>query len=219
MIGLEIRDLEIYQLCLSGYYGSKIAKNFSEFHKGIQNTFIKYKKILEVDGCEIYLTEENILEFYGFFDLIYKDEYLKKINAYLKKTIYKVKEEQLREKIIEIANLDLSRNSRYHIFNIEILVTCALRKPDYFFFIQNLVKEKYLYLEESEIYEFLIFSIFDAETKEKASFIYETIMENAANTYELYNRNRMYDLKSVANDINSEEVQEKVFNNLELIKI
>lgn len=29
----------------------------------------------------------------------------------------------------------------------------------------------------------------------------------------------MYDLKSVANDINSEEVQEKVFNNLELIKI
>ena len=99
---------------------------------------MKYKKILEVDGCEIYLTEENILDFYGFFDSIYKDEYLKKINTYLKNTIYKVKDEQLRDKIVEIANLDLSRNSQHHIFNIEILVTCALKKPQYFFFIHTI---------------------------------------------------------------------------------
>ena len=154
---MEIKNLEIYQLCLSGYYGAKIAKSFSEFNISNQNTFMKYKKILEVDGCEIYLTEENILDFYGFFDSIYKDEYLKKINTYLKNTIYKVKDEQLRDKIVEIANLDLSRNSQHHIFNIEILVTCALKKPQYFFFIHTLLKEKYLYFEEKENFEFFFF--------------------------------------------------------------
>ncbi len=215
-----LKGLENYQLCLSGYYGAKIASIFQDFNNENPSAILKYKKILEVDGCTIYITSDNMLDFYVFFDTVYQSEYIEKINNYIKTTISKVKNEELQEKIIEIANLDLSRNSREHIFNIEILVTCALRKPDYFFFIHTLLKEKYLYTEEKENYEFLIFSIFDAKTKEKVNSIYETIMENAYNTYKPYNkRNKIYDLKSVANDINNEEVQEKILNNLELIKI
>lgn len=216
---MEIKELENYQLCLSGYYGAKIACTFHDFNKENQATVVKYKKILEVDGCEIYITDDNMLDFYGYFDTIYQSDYLKRINDYISKNIYKVKDESLREKIIEIANLDLSRNSSYHIFNIEILVTCALKKPDYFFLIHTLLKEKYLYYQEKANYEYLIFSIYDADTKEKASEIYDAIMENSCNVYSYHTRYRLYDLKAVADDVNKAEVKKVVENNLQLIKI
>lgn len=216
---MEIKDLEFYQLYLSGKYGAKIADTFKEISRKPNNNFIKYKKILETDGCEIYITDDNMLDFYGYFDAIYQSDYLKKINEYIKRMIFKVENESLRDKIIEIANLDLSRNSSYHIFNIEILVTCALRKPDYFFLIHTLLKEKYLYHKEKDNYEFLVFSVYYAETYEEASTIYDTIMQNSIFAYDIYNKNALYDLKEIVNGINKEELKEKIENNLQLIKI
>lgn len=218
---MEIKTLENYQLYLSGNYGAKIAKTFKNFKKENQSTTLTYKKILELnDGAIIYITDENLLDFYEpSLDNFYQNKYMEKINNYIRKTIYKVEDEKLRDKIIDIANLDLSRNSKYHIFNIEILVTCVLRKPDYFFFIHTLAKEKYLYFEEKEHYEFLIFSVYDAETKEKANMIYETIMENSCNICSYHTKYKLYALKAVANAINSDEVQKVVESNLELIKI
>ena len=149
---MEIKDLkENHQLYLSGYFGAKIASNFIDYKIKNQASFLNYKKKLECGDCTIYITEENLLDFYEpSFSNIYQSEYSKKINDYIRKTIFKVENKEIREKIIEIANFDLSRNSSKHILNIEILVTCALRKPDYFFFIYHLLKEKYLYQEENQ---------------------------------------------------------------------
>lgn len=218
---MEIKDLkENHQLYLSGYFGAKIASNFIDYKIKNQASFLNYKKKLECGDCTIYITEENLLDFYEpSFSNIYQSEYSKKINDYIRKTIFKVENKEIREKIIEIANFDLSRNSSKHILNIEILVTCALRKPDYFFFIYHLLKEKYLYQEENDNFEFLIFSVYDAESKEEANKIYDSIMENAFNFYRSYKRVKLYNLVSVANDINSDVVQAKIDNNLQLIKI
>lgn len=216
---MEIKDLENYQLCLSGNYGAKLASTFKDINNLNQNTVLKNKKILEIDGCDIYITEDNRLDFYGYFDTIYKEEYLKKINEYIKRMIFKVEDKSLRDKIIEIANLDLSRNSSYHIFNIEILVACALRKPSYFFFIHTLLKEKYLYHKEQENFEFLIFSIYDANSLEDVNSLYNAIMENSCCVYDCFPRSRMYDLKSVANNINDKEVKLLIDKNMKLIEI
>lgn len=216
---MEIQALENYQLYLSGSYGAKIASTFKYLRTVNKTGIFKNKKVLETDEGKIFITDDNMLDFSGYFGQDYQVGYMKKINEYIKQTILKVEDESIRERIIEIANFDLSRNSSYHIFNIEILVTCALKKPDYFYYIHTLLKEKYLYDKEKANFEFLIFSIYDAKTLEDVKSLYDTIMENSYNTYSLYERSRMYDLKEVAKNINGEEVKLLIEENMKKIAI
>lgn len=167
-----IKPLTSKELYLSGFYGNKIINGLNKkcFEKSINDQSIKYI----FDGYEIYL-KNNTLEFSGFWDKKVEEKILKAINTYIINIINSIENPRLKQRTLAISNSELSRKSKYHILNIELLVKAAKNKPDYFNLLYYLMSENDFYEATENNYEYFMFAIFDAESKDLAVEIYDLI--------------------------------------------
>lgn len=221
---MEIRPINKKELCLSGVFGRKINEYLK---KGYKSYSPLYKSSYEFDGFDINIDEKNFMEFYGFSSSA-ESTMLEKFNNYIYNLVKKVQDEKYIENIITICNLDLSRKSSYHIFNIELLVSCAQRKKSHFCLLYQLMQDRDFYQFALDDYEFYLFSIFDTDDLIAAEKILETIVEEISLKINedygyVYYRNK-YDsanssLKKRISEYVGEEIAKKIDENLQLVKI
>lgn len=203
-------DIYINDIYLSGSLGKKIIDNYKGKLEYVNNKTI-HDYIL--DDAEMLIYEDNKVEFIGDNKLIYQQDLISKINIYLINLIYNVKDKPLYKEIIKVTNNEDSRCSKYYIFNIELLVSTALHKKEYFNLIKNIVTNHYV-LENAINYEYLLFSIYDAPTYDEALEAYNCIIDNIKE--DTINSNEVYDHLEL---INSKEMKQTINHNLEKIYI
>lgn len=217
-----VKDLTSSELCLSGSFGHKI----SEILKPNKNRFCAMfvKAMYSFDGYGIIVDDNNFVTIYGRFEDSVRSELLTKFNNYLNKKVEQVEEQQYREKIIEIANLDLSRNSKYHIFNIELLCSAAAVKKERFDLLYFLMKEKKFYDDAKKDYEYYLFTIFDVNTYENAMEVFEMIDEEISDDYNedtgfIKRKKTTYSLDEKLKERLEKSEIEKINKHLDLIRI
>lgn len=220
-----VKDLTSNELCLSGSFGHKISEILKPNKSEFCALFIK--AMYSFNGYGIIVDDNNFVTIDGRFEDSVRSELLTKFNNYLNKKVEQVEDQQYREKIIEIANLDLSRNSKYHIFNIELLCSAAAVKKERFDILYLLMKEKNFYDYAEKNYEYYLFTIFDVNTYENAMEVFDMINEESSDI--VYDEDMGYKLvikklpynsldKQLKERLEKSEI-EKINKHLDLIKI
>lgn len=218
-----VKDLTSNELCLSGSFGHKI----SEILKPNKDSNCPFflKNIYSFDGYEIYIDYDNFITISGFFEEAARRDLLTKFNNYLNKKVEQVEEQQYREKIIEIANLDLSRNSKHHIFNIELLCSAAAVKKERLDLLYLLMKEKKFFDYAEKDYEYYLFTIFDVNTYENAMEVFDMINDEISDDYNEdmgYIKPKKAPYHSLDEQLNErleKSEVEKIIKHLDLIRI
>ena len=180
------KPLEFHEIRLSGAFLS----NF--FRKMLEALATQNHEHVDVErdrqgvefSCNVFtLRVENS----GYYSITAPEKIIEQLqkllisetNNYLQKIISLVEDETLREKIIAFSGNENSKKSSFHIFNIEILCSCANKKPDRFDLLYALVQDHYMLNNDTSNYEFYLFSILDVEDIEIANEIYDDLMERA----------------------------------------
>lgn len=217
-----VKDLTSNELCLSGSFGHKI----SEILKPNKDSNCPFflKNTYSFDGYGIFVDYNNFIDICGRFEDSVRSELLTKFNNYLNKKVEQVEDQQYREKLIEIANLELSRNSKYHIFNIELLCSAAAVKKERFDILYLLMKEKSFYDNAEKNYEYYLFTIFDVNTYENAMEVFEMINEEHSDIYDddtgfIKRKKTTYSLDEQLKERLEKSEIEKINKHLDLIKI
>lgn len=218
-----VKSLTINNLYLSGLFGHKFIENIRQNKSPNCPTFLK--ALYYFDGYEITIDDNNFITIGGLFKDIVTKEVLSKFNNYINNKVSQVKDENYKKKMLHIANLDLSRNSKFHIFNIELLYSAASIKKERFDLLYSLMTDKRFYDYIGQYYEYYLFTIFDVNTYENASEVYDLIIENCLEIYDedtgyiKHKKNSNSLLKEQLDKYLEKQEQEKINKNLELIKI
>lgn len=183
------KPLEFHEIRLSGAFLS----NF--FRKMLEALATQNHEHVDVErdrqgvefSCNVFtLRVENS----GYYSITAPEKIIEQLqkllisetNNYLQKIISLVEDEAQREKIIAFSGNENSKKSSFHIFNIEILCSCANKKPDRFDLLYALAQDYDMLNNDTDNYEFYLFAILDVEDIQTANEIYDNLMERAEAT-------------------------------------
>lgn len=203
--------LSFKEIVISGSWGYKIINEF--LIKSAQINHTSYEKIkddyihsrkIPLNGVVIDVsprTNQLSIDYNPLLNIDYMVENMKadietSLNNYLSTLISKVKIELMALKILDFTWNKESRKSKFHIFNIEMLCSCAIKKPHLFNTLYELMRDRTALYENVEDYEFYIFALYDSENPEVREEIYDYMIsrgEDIRNRHDPeYRKNKSY---------------------------
>lgn len=216
------------EISISGVWGQKLISELikesaylhhDSFEFG-RRKFVETRKIC-LEGFNVVITTNQnkiVIE----SDYVYKQEYIKdeitrRLNDYITNLLQKIQDEELKNKVLEFSWNKDSINSKHHIFNLEMLCSCAIRKPHLFNMIHNVMTNKNV-LTKCDDYKYYIFAMFDVEDIKIVEEIYDYLLEEYADNkwYDQDNRNKSarYTFKTELEQKLSEEENSKIKENM-----